>query len=136
MRVEKRIAIDAPREEVWESVSDPRRWRSLMGAGLTQMEHRGGPDTGLGARYEMRMQVGSAAIGGLIEFVEWDEPGELAWTSVTGIDQRGRWRLRRGGGRPDDRDSAVCPTRRRAASGEPSPSGSALRSCRATWTGQ
>src|ERR671920_2594399 len=42
----------------------------------------------------MRMHVGSAHVGGLIEIVEWDEPREMAWTSVTGIEQRGRWRLR------------------------------------------
>jgi uncharacterized membrane protein len=30
----------------------------------------------------------------LIEVVEWLPPYELAWTSVTGLDQRGRWRLR------------------------------------------
>jgi len=50
--------------------------------------------TGLGARYRMLIRVGSAEIGGLIEIVEWDPPLDLAWTSVTGIDQRGRWRLR------------------------------------------
>ena len=42
----------------------------------------------------MRMRVGSADVGGLVEVVEFDAPGDLAWTSVTGIDQRGRWRLR------------------------------------------
>ena len=42
----------------------------------------------------MRMQVGSAEVGGLVEVVEFDEPGDLSWTNVTGIDQRGRWRLR------------------------------------------
>ena len=26
--------------------------------------------------------------------VEWDPPHELAWTNITGIDQRGRWMLR------------------------------------------
>jgi uncharacterized membrane protein len=52
--------------------------------------------TGLGARYRMLLRVGSAEIGGLIEMVEWDEPSDLAWTSVTGIDQRGRFRLRHG----------------------------------------
>ena len=46
----------------------------------------------------MRMKVGSAEVGGLIEVVEFDEPYEIAWTGVTGIDQRGRWRLRRAGG--------------------------------------
>ena len=40
------------------------------------------------------MRVGSAELGGLIELVEWEPPREYAWTSVTGIDQRGRWRLR------------------------------------------
>ncbi len=42
----------------------------------------------------MRMHVGSADVGGLIELVEYDENRDMAWTSITGIDQRGRWRLR------------------------------------------
>ena len=42
----------------------------------------------------MLFRVGSAEVGGLIEVVEWEEPHELAWTSVTGLDQRGRYRLR------------------------------------------
>src|SRR5206468_11165973 len=33
-------------------------------------------------------------VGGLIEVVECDEPTDYAWTSITGIDQRGRWRIR------------------------------------------
>jgi fatty-acyl-CoA synthase len=45
----------------------------------------------------MHMRVGSADVGGLVELVEYDPPRELAWTSVTGIDQRGRWRLRDAG---------------------------------------
>jgi fatty-acyl-CoA synthase len=40
------------------------------------------------------MRVGSADLGGLIEIVECDEPGDMAWTSITGIDHRARWRLR------------------------------------------
>ena len=48
----------------------------------------------LGARYRMLMRVGSADVGGLIEIVEFDDGRDLAWTSVTGIDQRGRWRIR------------------------------------------
>jgi uncharacterized membrane protein len=40
------------------------------------------------------MRVGSAEVGGLIEVVEWQAPSDMAWTSITGIDQRGRWRLR------------------------------------------
>ena len=45
----------------------------------------------------MLMRVGSAEVGGLIEVVEFDEECDLAWTSVTGIDQRGRWRVRETG---------------------------------------
>jgi acyl-CoA synthetase (AMP-forming)/AMP-acid ligase II len=41
----------------------------------------------------MRMRVGSADVGGRVEIVEFDEQADLAWTSITGIDQRGRWRL-------------------------------------------
>jgi hypothetical protein len=44
----------------------------------------------------MLMRVGSAEVGGLIEVVEFAEDCDLAWNSVTGIDQRGRWRLRPG----------------------------------------
>ena len=42
----------------------------------------------------MRMRVGSADIGGLIEIVEFDEHADMAWNSITGIDHRVRWRLR------------------------------------------
>ncbi len=42
----------------------------------------------------MRMRAGSAEVGGLVEVVEWDERCDMAWSSVNGIDQRGRWRLR------------------------------------------
>jgi uncharacterized membrane protein len=42
----------------------------------------------------MLLRVGSAEVGGLIEIVEWDPPGDFAWSSVTGVDQRGRWRVR------------------------------------------
>jgi uncharacterized membrane protein len=96
VRIELSCDVAAPREAVWRSVSDLAAWPGLID-GLTQFEHRGGPVAGLGSRYAMRMRVGSADVGGLIEMVEWDEGGELAWTSVLGIGQRGRWRLRDAG---------------------------------------
>jgi acyl-CoA synthetase (AMP-forming)/AMP-acid ligase II len=61
--------------------------------GITRFELRGELDRGLGARFSMRMRVGSADVGGRVEIVEFDEQADLAWTSITGIDQRGRWRL-------------------------------------------
>ena len=93
MRTVAQTTIAAPVETVWGFVSDPRAGTELhvrrdpMGGGGEQ-------PSGLGARYRMLMRVGSAEIGGLIEIVEYEAPRELAWNSVTGIDQRGRWRLR------------------------------------------
>jgi uncharacterized membrane protein len=78
MRLYECIEIDAPREDVWAVVSDADQYPTFM-AGVTRWNLKSGPGMGLGAR---------------IEVVEFDEPADLAWTSVTGIDQRGRWRLR------------------------------------------
>jgi uncharacterized membrane protein len=93
MRATAATTISAPIETVWGVVSDPERALSFM-AGVTRWEIDGQEPTGLGARYRMLLRVGSAEVGGLIEVVEWDPPKELAWTSITGVDQRGRWRLR------------------------------------------
>jgi uncharacterized membrane protein len=85
--------ISAPPRAVWEFVSDPTRQLSYM-SGITRWEVLGHQPTGLGARYRMLLQVGSAEVGGVIEVVEFAEARDMAWTSVTGVDQRGRWRLR------------------------------------------
>jgi uncharacterized membrane protein len=93
VRVASNITVNAPADQVWEFISDPERMLSFM-SGVTRWEVEGEQRTGLGARYRILFRIGAAEIGGLIEIVEWDEPHELAWTSVLGIDQRGRWRLR------------------------------------------
>lgn len=77
-------------------VSDPQRVLGFM-SGVTRWEVVSPHATGLSARYRMLFRIGSAEIGGLIEVVEWAPPHDLAWTSVTGLDQRGRWRLRESG---------------------------------------
>lgn len=74
-------------------ISNPARQLSYM-SGITRWEVVGEQPAGLGARYRILLRVGSAEVGGLIELVEFVEPREIAWTSVTGVDQRGRWRLR------------------------------------------
>src|SRR5947209_8376092 len=98
MRVNAQVQVRAPIERVWTVVADPERALSFM-SGITRWEAASDPSTGLGARYRMLFRIGAAEVGGLIEIVEWEQPHELAWTSVTGIDQRGRYRLReaRGG---------------------------------------
>jgi uncharacterized membrane protein len=93
MRVESKIQISAPPELVWEYVSDPSRYLHFM-SGITRWEVVGQKRIGLGARYRMLLRVGSAEVGGLIEIVEFVRDADLAWTSITGVDQRGRWRLR------------------------------------------
>ena len=94
MRVEKTTVIDASRDELWELIADPCRYPHFMD-GVTRVKLKSDTsDRGLGARYQVHMRVGSAEVGGLVEIVEFDEPADLAWTSVTGIDQRLRWRLR------------------------------------------
>jgi uncharacterized membrane protein len=93
MRVGAAIDVAAPPQLVWEFVTDPARYLHFMN-GITRWEVIGEQDRGLGARYRTLMRVGSAEVGGLVEIVECEEQRDLAWTSVTGIDQRGRWRLR------------------------------------------
>jgi carbon monoxide dehydrogenase subunit G len=95
MRIAEHIEVRAPRALVWAQVTDPARVLDFF-AGVTRWEVEGTQRTGLGARYRMLMRVGSAEVGGLIEVVESREDCDLAWTSVTGVDQRGRWRLRDG----------------------------------------
>jgi uncharacterized membrane protein len=93
MRVAAEIEIAAPQGLVWSFVADPGRYLHFM-SGVTRWEVVSEQDRGIGARYRTLMRVGSAEVGGLVETVEYDEPRDIAWTSVTGIDQRGRWRLR------------------------------------------
>ena len=93
MRIVERVRVEAPRAQVWELVSDPRRWPEFMD-GLVVSEVLSEQVTGCGARWAIRFQVGAAALGGTVEVVEFHEPADLAWNGVTGISMRGRWRLR------------------------------------------
>ena len=92
MRAERDILIDASREEIWALVSSPDNYDRFW-HGLTRRERKNDLQ-GLGARFALRMRIGSADVGGLIEIVECHEPADMAWTSITGIDHRVRWRLR------------------------------------------
>ena len=92
MRVSANTRVTAPIERVWSLVSDPERALHYM-SGTTRWEVASEPRTGLGAKYRVLFRVGSAEVGGLVEVVEFEPPCGLAWTSLTGVDQRGRWRL-------------------------------------------
>ena len=97
MRLSECIVVNAPPQLVWDYVTDPDNSLRFM-SGITRWEVEGDKRTGLGARYRMLMRVGSAEMGGLVEIVEFSEPRDMAWSSITGVDQRGRWRLRRAAG--------------------------------------
>ncbi len=93
MRVSASRTLAAPKEKIWAIITDPEHTLNFM-SGVTRWEVAGEQPAGLGARYRMLFRVGSAEVGGLIEVVEWLAPSEMAWVSITGLDQRGRWRLR------------------------------------------
>jgi uncharacterized membrane protein len=93
MRLNESIVISASPEMVWSHIADPENYLHFM-SGVTRWEVAGDQPGGLGARYRVLFRVGAAEVGGLIEVVEWEERRNIAWSSVTGIDQRGRWRVR------------------------------------------
>ncbi len=93
MRLSECVVVGSPPRVVWSYLEDLDAWDRFM-SGITRWDAEGEATSGLGARRRMLIKVGSAEVGGLIEMVEWDEPNDMAWSSVTGIDQRGRFRLR------------------------------------------
>jgi uncharacterized membrane protein len=93
MRLRESIIVAASPQQIWDYVVEPNNVLHYM-SGVTRWEVQGERRTGLGARYRMLLRVGSAEVGGLIELVEFAEPHDMAGSSVTGVDQRGRWRLR------------------------------------------
>jgi uncharacterized membrane protein len=102
VRLNQSIVIAAAPTLVWDYIVDPDNVLRYM-SGVTRWEVAGERRLGLGARYRMLIRVGSAEVGGLIEVVEFAEERDMAWSSVTGVDQRGRWRLRE----TDDRRTRV-----------------------------
>jgi uncharacterized membrane protein len=93
VRLNESIVVSASPRLVWDYLAEPSNYLHFM-SGITRWEVAGDKRSGLGARYKMLIRVGSAEVGGLIEIVEWKEERDMAWSSVTGVDQRGRWRLR------------------------------------------
>src|SRR4051794_9847406 len=93
MRVSEKRRIAADRETVWAWVCDPARYPDFMD-GVSRWAVLGDKPSGCGARWDVRLQIGAAPVGGVVEVVEFEEPGDLAWNSVTGVTMRGRWRLR------------------------------------------
>lgn len=96
MRVDESIRVAAPRRRVWELVSLPERYSEFM-VGWSWKPVPDEPTSGSRARFRLNVKVGSTDLGGVVEVVEFDPPHEFAWTSISGIDNRGRWILRERG---------------------------------------
>jgi uncharacterized membrane protein len=93
MRLQRRVIVDASRDAVWTRVSDPACYPEFM-ANLERWDAVTDGPVGVGSRYTGHWKIGSVPVGGVIEVVEFDEARDLAWTGITGITQRGRFRLR------------------------------------------
>lgn len=93
MRLQRRVVIDSDRETVWKHVSDPACYPEFM-ANLERWDQVTDGAVGVGSRYTGHWKIGSVPVGGVIEVVEFDEGRDLAWIGITGVTQRGRFRLR------------------------------------------
>ncbi len=96
MRVERRIVVNAERDTVWKVLSDPDRYPRLL-AHVERWERLTGGPARVGARYTVLWKIGSIPVGGIAEVVEFDPARDLAWINITGVTQRGRFRLRDAG---------------------------------------
>ncbi len=96
MRVERQLVIKADRHTLWKVVSDPDRYPDFM-PNLERWETVTEGPAEIGSRYTVHWKIGAAPVGGVIELVEFDDARDLAWTSITGVSLRGRFRLRDAG---------------------------------------
>jgi uncharacterized membrane protein len=93
MRIEEGVEIDAATDRVWQLIKDPAALAGLDD-GLSIEADPETPNGGLHSRYRVLWRIGPVPIGADIEVVELTPGRELAWTSLTGIDHRFRFRLR------------------------------------------
>ena len=96
MRVERRIIVNADRDTVWKVLSEPDCYPSLL-PHLERWESTTEGPPGVGSRYTVLWKIGSIPVGGIAEVVEFDTARDLAWINITGVTQRGRFRLRDAG---------------------------------------
>ena len=93
MRIETRLPVAATPDEAWPVVSDPCVIGALSDTFLVE-ELEPGSKPGVGARYRALLRVGPVPVGGNVEIIEFNEPHDMAWTTLTGVDHRLRIRLR------------------------------------------
>ena len=102
MRIEREIVVNARRKAVWDVIATLHDHPQIL-AGVTAWKPQDDKPLGVGTRIEARMRVGSAQLNSLVEITEWADGCDLAWTSLNGVDHRGRFTVRDG----DDADHTV-----------------------------
>lgn len=93
MRIEEQVVIGAAPARVWTLIADPLALGAIEPGVLIEADAPG-TAPGLRSRYRAMLRVGPVPVGGDVEIVEYVEGRDLAWTSLTGIDQRFRLRVR------------------------------------------
>ena len=93
MRIEEQVVIAAAPDVVWELIADPVALGELDDGVIVEADRPGDPP-GVRSRYRAMLRVGPVPVGGEVEIVEFAAGRELAWASLTGIDQRFRLRVR------------------------------------------
>ena len=88
MRVERDIAIDAPPRARSGSSSPIPTTTTRFWHGITRCERRNDEGAGSGARFTMRMQSARPTSAGWSRSSSATRTRDMAWTSITGIDQR------------------------------------------------
>ncbi|HYB82029.1 MAG TPA: SRPBCC family protein [Mycobacterium sp.] len=96
MRVQRRINVKADRDTVWQVLSDPDCYPTFL-PHLERWERLTEGPARVGARYTVLWKIGAIPVGGVAEVVEFDKARDLAWINITGVTQRGRFRLRDAG---------------------------------------
>ena len=96
MRVERRITLNTDRDTVWKVLGNPDRYPSLL-PHLQRWEPVTEGPPRVGSRYTVLWEIGGIPVGGTVEVIELDTARDLAWTSISGVTQRGRFRLRDAG---------------------------------------
>lgn len=82
--------IDAPVDTVFAYIDDYKNTTKYM-RDLTKWEPAGDKVHGKGARFDVAMKAGPKTLDSVIEMNQWAENKVIAWKSISGFKQNGKW---------------------------------------------
>ena len=95
-RVTFTTTVDAPIETTFQYVDDYTNATKYM-KDLVVWKPTGKVVHGIGAEFAVGMKAGPKVLESTIHFTEWKENHAMAWESVSGLQQTGRWAFRKRG---------------------------------------